>query len=444
MLSRIYLGFVILAVLPAWSQVAPSATGSESTPDDSMQMMIPPPVSDQSYPTDVGAETESNYLRGQVTFDTSYIDNLYAGSGASVSETIYTILPTISIDRHIPREHLLLTYSPGFTFYDPSSVLNEVDQGVNAVYQYRLTPHVNLSAQDEFQRSSTAYGLEDSINGGAVSGSSPILTPGIIAPFTKRMTNNAGAELSYQFSPVGMIGASGSLMELDYPNSTESLGLYSSDERGGGGFYNRRFSAAQYIGVNYQYAWVEATPQGTQSVTQTQTIDGFYSVYPRHDFSISVSGGPQHYTITQSSLPASSSWGPSVTVSLGWQGVHANVAVNYSKTVTSGGGFVGAFDSESGSASMRWQLSRSWTAAASGNYADNKSVTPLLFVSIPGGHSISGQATMGYAINKQLNLNFEYDRVHQVYGDVTAISNNPNSDREMISLVWQFMRPLGR
>ncbi|MGB6744511.1 MAG: hypothetical protein WBE38_12775, partial [Terracidiphilus sp.] len=67
------LAFVV--AVPALSQVAPEATGGGG--DDS-QMMTPPPVSNQSYPTAVGAETRSNYLRGGLTFTAGYIDNLYS------------------------------------------------------------------------------------------------------------------------------------------------------------------------------------------------------------------------------------------------------------------------------------------------------------------------------------------------------------------------------
>jgi hypothetical protein len=445
MLLRSCLFLAWFAAFPAWAQVAPSATGTEGTPDESSQMMTPPPVSSQSYPSDVGAQTQSNFIRGGIIINTSYIDSLYAGDGsAAQGETTITVLPTISFDKSIPRQHISLTYSPGYTYYEPSSGLNEFDQNVNAAYQYHVTPHIILNAKDGLEKSSTSYGLQDSLGGSSVSGASPSVTPGIVAPFAERQTNAADAELSYQFSLVGMVGASGSLMKLDYPNSSESTGLYNSSQRGGGGFYNRRISATQYVGMNYQYGWIATYPQGSVSETKTQTFIAFYSIYPRHDFSISVSGGPQRYTISQTGVPATGSWGPSVTTSIGWQGSHANVSASYSKEVTSGGGLLGAYDSNSGHAYLRWQIGRTWTAGAGGNYSENKSVTPLAFSSEQGGHTIGGQATVGHSISQQLTLNFEYDRLHQDYSGVGAISGNPNSDRELISLAWQFSRPLGR
>jgi len=444
MIRRVILGLLLLAAYPVLAQVEPSASGGNPDTTNSGDMMTPPPVSGQSYPTEVGAEEQSNYLRGGMTFNTSYIDNLYAGSSAAVAETTYTILPTILYDQVLPRQHISFTYRPGFTFYQPSSALNEVDQNLDAEYQYRLTPHMKVNARDDFQKSSTSYGVADSIDGGAVSGSSQPITPGVIAPFAERLTNSASAQFSFQFSAVGMVGTSGNLMKLDYPNQAESAGLFNSNERGGGAFYNRRISASQYMGASYQYAWTLTSPGNTQSKTETNTLQGFYSIYLRHALSLSVSGGMQHYTVLQSSVPSSGAWGPSATASGGWQGARFSVAGSYSRQVTSGGGLLGVFKSDSGNANLRWKMARTWTAGLKGTYANSESVTPLSFLSVQGGHSVSGQATAGHAINAHLNLNLEYDRVRESYSGIPAISSNPNSDRVMISLAWQFEKPLGR
>jgi hypothetical protein len=437
----ILFSLTLFAAIPASAQVEPSASGGNTTaPDNSDQMMTPPAVSGQSYPTEIGSE-QSNYIRGGLVFNSSYVDNLYAGSTSPVSEKIYTVLPTISFDETRPRQHLSFTYSPGFSFYEPSSGLNEVDQNLQAQFQYRLTPHTKVSANDALSKSSTAYGLQDSVSGGAVAGSTVPVTPGIVAPFAERLTNSASAQITYQFSPVGMVGGSGSQMLMSFPNQKQATGLVDSDERGGGGFYNRRMSAKQYLGANYQYAWVLAQPNHSDDITETHTMQGTYSIYLRPDFSISATGGAQRYAVSEGIK--SSGWGPSVTASLGWQRPYTNFALSGSRQVTSGGGFVGVFTSYSVNGSARWQWSRAWSAGLSESYADNRSLTPG-FSSVQSGHSISGQGTLGYAINKDFNLTVEYDRLHEAYSQVTALAGNPNSDRVMVSLAWQFSRPLGR
>lgn len=430
----------ILAV-PALAQVAPEAEGGS---DNNSQMAPPPPVSDQSYPTEVGSEARSNYLRAGMRFSTSYIDNYNLGAANPVAETTYSILPMIAYDQTTPRQHRAFTYSPGFTFYEPSSALNEMDQNLKAGYEYRLTQHVTINALDSFQQSSGSSGFGDSVDGGAISGSTQPVTPGIFAPFAERRSNTADGQLSYQFSPVGMVGVSGTWMKSDYPNPTEVTGLYNSDERGGSASYSRRISATQYIGGDYQYARIVAHPQNGESDSQTQTIYGFYTIYPNKSLSISVSGGPQYYNVNQTPSPSLRGWGPLVMASAGWQGLHTSFAASYSRQVAAGGGLLGAFDSDSAGATMRWQISHTWTTGANASYVINKSATPLLSVPTQNGHAILGSATVDHTFNEQFSLEFGYDRVHQGYSGIPAINSNPNSDRETISLVWRFMRPLGR
>lgn len=437
----------LMLVVPALCQVAPEAEGGT---ESSSQMATPPPMSDQSYPTEVGSEARSNYLRAGLSFSTSYIDNLYAGSSYSdgssktPAETIYSVWPTIAYDQTTPRQHRVFTYSPGFTFYEPTNALNESDQDLKAEYLYRMTEHLTVNASDSFQQSSASSGL-GSLAGGGVSGSTQPVTPGIFAPFAERLTNTADAQLAYQFSPVGMIAVSGTWMKLNYPNPTEVTGLYNSDNRSVSGSYSRRMSATQYIGANYQFAWVFAYPQDAGEVdTKAQTIYGFYTIYPNKNLSISVSGGPQYYSASEKSVPTSSGWAPIVIASAGWQGLHTNFAASYTREVTAGGGLLGVYNSNSADAQARWQISHTWTTGASAKYTINKSATPIAAFAAENGHAILGSATLDHSFNEQFNLQFEYDRLHQSYSGIAGISGNPNSNRETISLVWRFTRPLGR
>lgn len=422
-------------VIPGYSQVEPEASGG----DNSDTMMTPPPVSGQAYPSITGAEERSNYLSGGVIFTTSYVDNLYAGSSSPVGETIYSVLPNISLDRGTPRQHVQFRYQTGFTFYQPTSVLNETDQNGNVSYLYRPTQHTTISATDVFLRSSTIFGTTD-----LVLGAPQPITPGIFAPFAERLSNTATAQFSYQFSPEATIGAAGTLMKMDFPNSSDSTGLYNSDQRGGSAFYNRRITATQYLGVNYQYSLVLAYPTNGEIDTATHGITAFYTIYPNHEMSLSLMGGTQHYSSQEAGFPTLSAWAPSGTASIGWQKAHTNLAASFSRAVTAGGGLLGVYESNSANGSVRWLISHALTVGASANYALNKTETSNVQVAGTGGHAISGTASMDYSINSQLKLDFAYNRLHQSFDGIAAISSDPNSNRETISLAWQFTRPLGR
>jgi hypothetical protein len=130
---------------------------------------------------------------------------------------------------------------------------------------------------------------------------------------------------------------------------------------------------------------------------------------------------------------------------MGWQENHTNFSVSYAKSVTAGGGLLGTFDSNSASAAARWRASRTWTLAVSATYSILKSVAPLPFFSTTlGGHSIGGVATADHPLSEHIGVTFEYDRLHQSYAGITALVSNPNSDRGMVSVYWQFARPIGR
>jgi hypothetical protein len=440
MRGRVFL-IVMLATTAARPQVAPSATGG--APTSQTQMMTPPPVSGADYPTEVGGQVRTNYLRGGLTSTTAYVNNLYAGVGnASTAETTVSVIPTISYDATTARRHTLVSYSPGFTFYQPSSELNEMDNNASVNYGLHLTGHTMLNATDSFLDSSSPFSPEDA--GGTVSGAPESSTPGVIPPFAKRLTNFANLEFSVQTGPNVMIGVSGLETELHYPNPAQTPGLSDSSSRGGSVFYNRRISRSQYFGANYQYLDMLANSGNEADTTQTQTISGFYTFQPTARLSLSVSGGPQYYGIVETPLPATSSWGPSLTASMGWQGARTNFAANYSQGVTGGGGLLGAYHSRSANVTARWQMAHTWTASASGAYSINKTVNAIFLPGGQSGHSVTGSATLDHPIGGQFDIAFHYDRIHQSYDRIVAIAANPDSDRETISITWHFQRPIGR
>jgi hypothetical protein len=241
-----------------------------------------------------------------------------------------------------------------------------------------------------------------------------------------------------------MVGGGGSLTNLDYPNPSQVPGLYNSSSRGGGAFWSARLSSTQYLGATYQYSLSEANPAHAQSETRTNTISLFYTLYLKHTFSMSFSGGPQHSSFAQSSLQSDSSWTPSVRTSIGWQRNHTNFAASYAHSVTGGGGLLGAFESNSANALVRWRTARTWTMGADATFINNKNVTPLLFSSSPGGRSISGSFTLQHSISEHLNAECGYQRLHQSYAGIPVLSNAPDTDRVYVNVSYQFTRPLGR
>ncbi len=446
MLARAWFGFLLLACTSAWAQVDRNDTEIATDSTEEVQLQVPPPVSVQDYPSEFAGEAESNYLRAGFTITSAYSNDISGGGGSNpVGGMSYSIWPSLALDKTTPRLHLILNYSPGFTFYQRASAYNQFNQNFVLNLQYRLSPNLTLNLQDTFSKTSNVFDQPNPLSATVVSGSVSTPRVAVIAPVADQLNNGTSAQLTYQVSADGMVGATGTFAEIYYPNQAQASGLYNSHSEGGSAFYSRQLWDKYYIGGTYQYQNTlsyQATAPSTQ--TQTQTIFFFLSVYLQPRLSLSVSGGPQHYKATQSPLLTSQSWSPMTMVSLDWQGERTTLGVGYSRIVTGGGGLSGAYHSNTASASATWQVNRAWSTGISGSYGNYKTLTPLFLQSSPGGHTISGTASAQRLLSDHLSLQFGYSWIHQAYAGIPAISSNPNVNRAFISINYQFARPLQR
>ena len=439
------MGIALVSGLPLWSQVntAPDATATPAPAPAEDRMQTPPPVSGVAYPTTYTAEQRSNYLRGGLTFTTAYSDNVLGGVTTNpVSDVSYAIFPSIALDETTSRLHWVLSYSPGFTFYQRVSSRNQANQNVAIDFHYRLSPHVTLTLGDTFQKSSSV--LDQPGVTGSVTGGIQGVGIAVIAPLADQLNNKGNAEITYQFSANDMIGASGTFTNLHYTDPAQVPGLFDSSSQGGSAFWNHRLAKKHYMGASYQYQRILSYPVGPQNETQTHAIMVFYTVYLQPNLSLSVSAGPQHSEVSQFPLPSATSWSPAATASLGWQARHTNLAASYSRTISGGGGLVGAFHSTSANLSLRQQLSPNWSGQVVGAYSINKTVTPFAFLSSPGGHSVSGSVSIQRRLGQNFSAEAGYTRLHQSYSSIAAISTAPDTNREWLSISYQFARPLGR
>src|SRR5580704_1180222 len=403
--ETISVGLVLLAAAPVWSQddqrtvPVPAATGpiSDTSANDHADLMLtPPPVSGQSYPIAFTSEERSNYLRGGVTFSAAYSDNVLAATESNrVSDVSYSVWPTIALDETTPRAHLVLTYAPGFTFYQRESSLNEADENASINFQYRLSPHVTFSARDGFQKSSNVFNQPDLASAAAVTGSTEAANFSVIAPIADRLSNSGDAGITYQFAANSMVGASGTFTNLHYPNQAEVPGLFDSGSQSGSAFYSQRIARRHYMGAVYQYQRLLAYPTPGTNETQTHAALVFYTVYLRPRFSISFFGGPQYADVGPQffetacppptgvppvpavppcfapASPGSRSWNPAAGGSLGWQGHLSSVSFSYVHLISSGSGLIGAVRMDNASASIRQQLTRRLSASVAGGYTQN-------------------------------------------------------------------------
>ena len=468
-LQQICVGLLLLPAASLWSQVdntpaAPTTAnvGAQNTPappvpaivgsqDSGDRMLTPPPVSGQSFPNLPTSEERANYLRGGLAFTGAYTDNaLGSVTPEPVSDVSYSIAPFITLDETTPRLHVVTTYAPGFTFYQKYSSRNEQDQNASINLQYRLSPHVTFSAVDGFQKSSNVFNQPDLASAGAVSGATQQSNFSVIAPIADLLRNTGNADITYQFAANSMVGASGTFTNLHYPNQSEVPGLSDASSQAGSAFYASRISRMHYVGLTYQYQrLITYLPEG-QDETQTQAVLLFYTLYASSRLSMSFFGGPQYSDTTLPPLflvvPQASAlrgWTPAAGGSLGWQGRLTSLALSYAHTISGGGGLAGAVHMDNASLSIRQQMTRNLSGAIAGGYTQNDLLTSAVAAGL-NGHTVSGTASLQRQFGQHTNVQLGYTRLHQDYSDVAVLAATPNTNREFVSISYQFSRPLGR
>jgi hypothetical protein len=442
MLIRIITGIILLATAsPLWAQGAGESAPTEGS---GTAMLTPAPIRGEGYAMGFTSETRANYLRGGLVFGSAYDDAATIGAnGRPVSDVSYSVWPTISLDQTRSRLHWVLNYGPGFTFYQKTSSLNQANQNLGVNLSYRLSHHVTLSVRDAFQKTSNVLNQPSQDFAQPVSGAVFAPNFSMIAPIADVLTNTANATLTYQFSPNGMVGASGTFSNLHYPNPAQVPGLGDSSSRAGSAFYNHRLSKMHYIGATYQYQLFLANPTIGQSETQAHSVFLFYTLYLKPTLSISVFGGPQYSDTQQFGLPTTTAWSPAGGASMGWLGRVTSFALSASRAINDSGGLSGAVQAISATASSRRQLTRNLSASAGASYASNNILDALPAFNT-NGHTISGNASVQRQFGQHLNLQLQYMRLHQSYSNIAALSSTPDRNRESITISYQFSRPLGR
>jgi hypothetical protein len=442
MLKFALLWFALAAGAPLWSQVEPSASGGDLDLGDS-HMMTPPPVSQDSYPSAVGSEARSNFLSGGVLFTAAYVDNLMEGNSAVPDETYY-IFPTIGFDRRTARQSESISYSPGFELYQHTSQLNGISQNGFAGYRYHLSPYASINLGDSFQQNYNLFNQGNPFSAGGISGAAGSPDSAQVAPFENQLTNTSSAGVDYQYGKSAMVGASGSYSHLQYSNQTSTTGLNESGVTSASAFYNRRLSRSQYVGVVYEFSKGVTHPDATYTVTNA--IQGFYTYYFTRSFSVSILGGPEDYTTWAPLVPHKNSWTPAVQGSFGWQISRASISANYSYIVSGAGGLSGTYRATLANVNARASLARTWTVSGNTSYSNFDSVLPSEANSGfgVGGRTISAGASVEHRLTARMSVNGGYQYFHEDYPDVVIASKFPNSNREYISISYQFDHPLGR
>ena len=437
------LGVTFLAAVPVWSQVEPGAAGGAMPEEDDARMNVPPLLAGTLYANAIGAEARENVFTTTATVNAAYMDNVFPGGGATpVADTTISIDPRFSYDRSTPRQDVNLNYSPSFTFYTPTSQLNGVNQSAEGLFEGRLTRHLTLSLQDNFLRTSNIFDESYPFSAGGLSGTTQAPIPAAIAPFAEQLRNAATADVTYQFSRNGMVGGGEHFTNYIFPTQPILLVFIIPVRKVDQAFMTAGHKQA-VLGGNLRIRPHPGVPPSGTVESQTQSVLPFYSVFFSKTFSVSAAAGPVRWSVSQPEQPTASSWTGATALNMSWQGDKGNLAASFLRTVTSGGGLIGAFTSVGANFAGAWKFSHAWSGEMALGYQQIEPVNPLQGT-YGGGKSVMAQASVVRTLGEHATLECGYQHFYEQFEGIAAIAADPNGDRAFASFTYIFKKPLGR
>lgn len=426
--------------------------GTEGSVDStwtSNHPIVPAMVGGYTTSMAVGQEMErSNYVRGGITAQTTYDDNAYASnsSGSPVSNYSVSIFPQISLDQSRSRLRWVLNYGGGFTFNQQLSTQNQTSQNFGFDFQYRLSPHVNVRASEGIILTTGLFGPVN-----PSSGTSPAVPVGgnsfVLTPLANQFATVTRGQLDYQFTGTDVVGVSGGFDSLQYRDVPVGSTLLDNRSESGSGYFMHRVAGKNWLGASYEFQHLGYP--GTVNDTQVHSVIGFDTYVLKPTLTISVFGGPQYSTnqfptnATGQQVSTATMWSAAGGASLGWTGLRTSSQVNFSHSISDGGGLQGSVQLNSVSGSFRWQIARYTTVTFSGSYATNTGLA-----SSPNSVSSANYASGGVGVTRKIGTHWfvqaGYARQSQQTTGMTTFGNNANRDLVTGSISWQFARPWGQ
>jgi hypothetical protein len=395
----------------------------------------------------------SNYLRGGVNVGAAYDDNPLLASQGAVGDASVSIFPNISIEQTTSRTRWMLGYAGGLTVNQRFTSQNQGSHNLNFDSEYRLSPHVNLRVAENF---SLITGFFDAGNGTGMVPGSGGPNASLITPLATQRSSLTTVETNYHFALNDVMGASGSFYDLhfsnpssDVPAGTPSL-LTDSETASGSAFWLHRFFHGDWGGVSYRFDRLTFNPGGGETLVHSFLAVNTLNL--SNGFTVTAFAGPQYsenqgYSVTQgtSTQFTSNDWSVAGGVDGGWQNLRTSLSAGYSRTVSDGGGLLGAVRLQNVHGSFRRQLIPGWVAALTASYGTNQSLTTPSTGSANSINVTSAGFSLERNVGKRFGLRMGYTHDFQQEFGLPAPSPTLDASRNrvFVTLSYQWAKPLG-
>jgi hypothetical protein len=392
----------------------------------------------------------SNYLRGGVNVGATYDDNPLLVSSGQVGNASVSFFPNIKIDETSSRMRWTLGYAGGLTVNQRLTNQNQGSHNLNFDSQYRLSPHVNLRVAENF---SLTTGLFDAGNGAGIVAGAGEPNASLITPLATQRSSLTTVETNYHFALNDLIGASGSFYDSHFSSVAAGAQLANTQSAFGSAFWLHRIFPGDWGGVSYRFDRITFNPGGGEIRVHSFLVVDTLSFSKR--FTLTGFIGPQ-YSDNQGLAPVtaqptqSSEWSFAGGAEGGWKNQHTSLSAGYSRTISDGGGVLGAVRLQTVHGDFRRQLTPGWAAALTASYGTNQSLTVPFATSASSINLNSADVSVERNVGKSIGLRMGYSHDFQEqFGVPGPTQTSPlhtldaSRNRFFFTLSYQWAKPLG-
>lgn len=390
----------------------------------------------------------SNYLRGGINVGAAYDDNPLLLSSGAVGDASVSVFPNLSIEQASARMRWKLAYAGGLTINQRFTNQDEGSHNLNFDSQYRLSPHVNLRVAENF---SLITGLFD-----AGTGSEPVTGAGgpnasLIVPLSTQRSSLTTVETNYHFALNDLIGASGSFYDLHFSNPPTDVpagtgtqlttSLTGSETASGSAFWLHRIFGGDWGGASYRFARISFNGGESQ-------VHSFFAVDTLNlSTRLTLTGyiGPQ-YLENQGFLAAGTSannWSLAGGAEGGWRDERTSALAGFSRSVSDGGGVLGAVRLQNVYGNFRRQLFPGWAAAVNASHGSNQGLLLLCPTCASSINLTSVGVTLERNVGKSVGLRLGYSHDLETGVESSSPAIDAHRNRVFATLSYQWAKPLG-
>ena len=455
---------LVVLVLQARETFAQEASGQAQEPTEEQSE----PSQPQPVLTEPGSVSGSNQqlfsqalenrdiIAGSLSVNGLYDDNAFSASSHRIATRQYSILPGLRLDLFRPRTQFELNYAGGITFDQRISSRDLVTHDFSAQLQHNLTRRLLLELREDYLVTNNPFARPGQ------SRSLPTLAgPGQLTPFIStgtadRIANVTSGDLTYQLTERSSAGVSGNFSSQRFRNvgSVTSFGLVDTKTAAGRLFFVHQLRPRQKVGA--QYLFQDLRFARGQSRIVDHTLFLFDEIALRSNMSLTLFAGPQHSHIhgvitfnplfSTHIIPiVSNGWSPAAGATYSWKGAHTALRLSGLRSISDGGGLLGATLANSVSVELQEKFTRSWSASLTTSYFNGRSINGSNRDAAGKLTSEQAQFSLVRSITNDLSAEIRYSYVQQRQAGGSAINRVVFHGNQLeAGITYRIARPISQ